>query len=96
MVQELKIETPEPKLSWETQQQLLFEFAVEGLPLPEKMDDLLKERAGFLPSDRDPSAVKAEKAWDAYHLWLAANPEVEDLTPGERLQLYFSPQQDGR
>jgi hypothetical protein len=84
MVQELKVHVPEKKLSWEEQSEFLYEYAVEGIPLPEKMDQLLQSRIDFTPGDRDPAMVKAEREWDAYFMGGTSGE-----TPRERLTIYF-------
>lgn len=89
MVKELKVSEPPAGLSWEEESQMYYELAVEGIPLPEKLEKVLESRLNIFLGDRDPAALRAEKEWDSYALWRAAHPEAEDLTPGERLKLCF-------
>lgn len=89
MVKELQVKEPEVGVPWEQQEQFLYEYSVEGIPLPDKMETLLEDRFALSVGDRDPAAVRSEKEWDLYYLWLEASPQsIKDLPPGERLWLY--------
>jgi len=89
MVRELHVEDPnEGKLSQEKEEALLHEFVYLGIELPDEVAQQRREKLGFFPSERDPSAARAQMLWDAYHVWLAGRPELVDSTPAQRLSLY--------
>jgi hypothetical protein len=93
MVKELHVEDPhEKEVAWEDKVDAYYEMAFEGLPLPEKLQELHLEQFGHYTGERDPAAVRAEKQWDAYMLW-AGDISQDSRSPRERLSAYFDEQQ---
>ena len=92
MVRELYVETPEPTPSWEEQVELLYDFTMEGIPLPEKLQTYLAEEyLHLLPLEARPP--ENLRAWGAYKSWVG--DFVEDpRTPRERLESYFQAQEE--
>lgn len=89
MVRELHVEDPSAgKVDWETETELLHDMVYLGIELPENLVEQRRERLGWTPSERPPEAALAEKLWDAYHVWLAGKPELENVSPSKRLSLY--------
>jgi hypothetical protein len=89
MVKELQVEEPRPQQNWEKETGLWWELVYAGIPLPDDATELLRERYNFLPFDRDPAAVIAEKQWDAYAAWVEGQGKDDSRTPGQRLGDYF-------
>jgi hypothetical protein len=87
MVKELRVEEPKKApFTWEQQQELLFDFTTSEIPLPDEYVAYMKEQLNYYPGERDAAMVKAEKEWDAYHMW----SHFDDVTPRERLNSYFN------
>jgi len=91
MVRELYVETPEPTPSWEEQVELFYDFSVEGIPLPEKLQTYLSdEYLHLIPVEA--RLPENARAWTAYKSWVG--DIVEDpRTPRERLETYFLEQE---
>jgi hypothetical protein len=97
MVKELQVKVPEVS-KWDNAEafnQVLYEYAVEGVALPDDLREELRESSGLAwfyqnKAALGPAVVRAAMEWDAYHLWLGAHPEMEELTPGERLGQWSS------
>ncbi len=90
MVKELQAPKPESDdIPWEEQTLYYYELAVEGIPLPEKMEKLLEDRLHTFVGERSSEMARADREWEAYALWRAAHPEAEELTPGRRLTACF-------
>jgi hypothetical protein len=86
MVRELHVEDPhEKEVPWDMRTELYYELAVEGIPLPDKLLDLHKERFTF--SGELSTAERRNNAlWNNYLL----DVDVQDgRTPRERLNGYF-------
>jgi hypothetical protein len=93
MVRELHVEDPhEKEVAWETRQELYYELAVEGIPMPDKLHDLHKEQFTF--SGELSTAERRNNAlWNNYLL----NVDVQDeRTPRERLNGYFENAKSGQ
>lgn len=91
MVKELFVEEPEKEISWDDETRYLFEFAVDGVALPDDYEAELRKRSFFCESDRDPAAVHAERKWDEYHVALGiVDFSTDPRTPRERLNEFFN------
>lgn len=73
MVKELYVQDNRPTRTTAQEDQLLYEFVVEGVPLPDEFAEDLRARSGLEWMYRDaelrsPSAKRAAMEWDAFHL----------------------------
>lgn len=91
MVKELYVEEPKKQLDWDTETQYLYELTMEGVPLPEDYEEVLRERALVVghEGDQTPGAVQARAEWDSYHVWLDTDLSTDPRSPRERLEAYF-------
>jgi len=93
MVRELRVEEPEREIPWEDRCEFLYEYAVEGVPLPDNFRDLLADEYRHLavvPSARLP---EVERAWGNYVAW-AGDIAEDPRSPRERLTAYFAEQEE--
>ena len=92
MVKELRVDDPnEGVVGWDEATQYYYELAVEGIPLPDKLADILKTRFSF-HGDPDPRSLKAAKEWDAYMVWYGGKEALSEdpRSPRERLTAYYA------
>ncbi len=92
MVRELRIETPEPEISWEAKCEFLYDFAVDGVPVPDNFRDLLTDEYGHLAMVPSPRVPEVERAWGNYLAW-AGDITEDPRTPLERLTAYYAEQE---
>lgn len=96
MVRELQVAAPEVS-KWSdaaASREVLYDFVFQGVALPDDFKAELLSASGlewaYAQGEAPRSWGAAKASWDAYNLWRAEHPEVEDLSPGQRLGLYFS------
>lgn len=93
MVKELYVEEAPKAVEWEEELQYLYEYAVEGVPLPEDYENLLKDRHFYYPSDQSTQSVLSEAVWNEYAVWLSnqgIDISTDERSPRERLELFFA------
>lgn len=91
MVKELKVEDNNvfDETPWEDTTIYLYEFAVQGIPFPDKFNEEWRRKQNFDNSEADPSAILAKAEWDAYAVWSESHPELAQESSGDRLKKYF-------
>ena len=91
-MRELRVETPEPEISWEAKCEFFYDYAVEGVSLPDNFRELLTDEYRHLAIVPRTGVPEVERAWGAYRAW-AGDITEDSRTPRERLEAYFAEQE---
>ena len=93
MVRELRVEEPEKEIPWETKCEFYYDYAIEGLPMPDNFRELLADDYRHLVPYTRSELSEAQRSWIAYRAW-AGDISEDPRTPRERLEAYFKEQEE--